>query len=214
MSNFRTISHLKYKRTKVWIVTFYVFTFVFVYYLLIWLLLGEINLLKLNLTSFFGQFVDPKDHSRVSGTQLDSRMFYFTLIPLVFHACFILLIRVIFKQLGYDMIPLVYSFCLGMITIIFTGLFNNAWSLLVLFGRIVLVVITFFITLMVLNYLVNRFILLNKNASNYFESILNQELTKKHLNERSWKLKMSNQNEILDVATSNIFLKKKNQQNK
>lgn len=112
------------------------------------------------------------------------------------------------------MIPLVYGFCVGMITIIFTGLFNNAWSLLVLFGRIVLVVLTFFITLIVLNYLVNRFILLNKNASNYFESILNQELTKKHLNEQSWKLKMSNQNEILDVATSNIFLKKKNQQNK
>ncbi|WP_027119460.1 MPN565 family protein [[Mycoplasma] testudinis] len=220
MEKFRLLSNSQFKRTKVWFITVYIFFFVFLYYLLVWLFLGEMNISGLNYLVFQGHPLFPVNDMRqfiatfsgpLNSPQLflDNILLYWLLIPLAFHAITISLIHYATKQTAWDMIPMVYSFSLGMLALIFGGAFTNAWSLWILLGRIILIASVFFISFIILNYSVNRFIMKEKSSFGYFENALNQEIAKKELKDLSRKMRLNAHSDIIDVAPQNIFFKRK-----
>lgn len=210
MKEFQLLSSNNYNRTKSWITGLYTFVFVFVYFLIIWILLGEFDVLKLHfvLSPNCCPYVDPNTGiTYTNDAQIDPRLFYFLFVPVIFYFLSIFLIRYCFKQVGWDIIPIVFSSCLAWIALILSGAFANSWSIWVLIGRIILVATVFFALFFIFNYLINLLISKSSLASGYFSSALNQEISKKQNSEILKKLR--NEEVIIDVLAENIFLKNK-----
>lgn len=209
MTKFQLLSSNKYSRTKSWITGLYTFIFVFIYFLIIWILFGEFNILGLNfiISPNSHQYVDAMGQTYTNDAQIDPRIFYFLFIPGIFYFASVTLIHYCFKQTGWDIIPIVFSFWLAWIVLILSGAFQNPWSIWVLIGRIILVATTFFGLFFIFNYLINLIISKSSFAPSFFSSALDQEISKKENTEVLKKLR--NEEVIIDVLAENIFLKNK-----
>lgn len=210
MKEFQLLASNNYSRTRSWITGLYTFIFVFVYFLIIWILFGEFNVLKFNF------IVSPNSYSYIDDTtgqkftnnaQIAPEIFYFLFVPGIFYLISVMLIHYCLKQTGWDIIPIVFSFWVAWIALILSGAFANPWSIWVLIGRIVLVATTFFGLFFIFNSLINLIISKSSFASNFFSSALNQEISKKENSEVLKKLR--NEEIIIDVLAENIFLKNK-----
>lgn len=210
MTNFQLLSSNKYSRTKSWITGLYTFIFVFVYFLIIWILFGEFDVLQLKFIISPNSYmkVDPQTGQTLTNdAQIDPRIFYFLFIPGIFYFASVIFIHYCFKQTGWDIIPIVFSFWLAWIALILSGAFENPWSIWVLIGRIILVATTFFVLFFIFNYLINLIISKSSFAPSFFSNALDQEISKKENSEALKKLR--NEEVIIDVLSENIFLKNK-----
>ncbi|MDC4163419.1 hypothetical protein LNO75_02365 [Mycoplasma sp. T363T] len=146
-----------YKKTKPWIITLFLLIFVFGYYLTIWVLLGEFNLLKLNW--LLGEGVIITNDQQINERNFNLLILIFLIPPLGVYFILILIIKYLFKQTAYDLIPLTYSFSLAMITTILSGLFNFANQGIIIFARIVLVITVFSISFFFLVFITNKLLI-------------------------------------------------------
>ncbi|WP_027122076.1 MPN565 family protein [[Mycoplasma] imitans] len=189
----------QYKKTKPWITTLFILIFVVVYYVLIWVLLGEFNLLKLNW--LLGEGVIVTSDQMINQQNFNLLILAFIIPPLGFYLIIILLIKYVLKQTGYDLIPLTYSFSIAMITIILSGLFKFANQGLIIFGRIVLVIAVFCISFFLLVFITNRIMIRFdfRNDYVYLNDLLEE---KKNKNKRSEQIKQLKKPEKQTITIS------------
>ncbi|WVH34191.1 hypothetical protein RUS48_02815 [Mycoplasmoides gallisepticum] len=113
----------------------------------------------------------------------------------------ILLIRYLFKQTAYDLIPLTYSFSIALITIILSGLFKFANQGLIIFGRIVLVIVVFSISFFLLVFIINKLMIRLdlKHDYVYLNDLLEENQNK---NKRSEQIKQLKKPESSTITIS------------
>ncbi|QMT98299.1 hypothetical protein H3143_02210 [Mycoplasma tullyi] len=178
-----------YKKTHPLIITLFLLIFVVGYYVIIWVLFGEFNLLKLNW--LLGEGVIITQDQMINEKNFNPLILAFIIPPLGVYFLFILLIRYAFKQTAYDLIPLTYSFSIALITIILSGLFKFANQGLVIFGRIVLVILVFSISFFLLVFIINKLMvrLDLKNDYVYLNDLVEENKNKLKRNQEIKQLK-------------------------
>ncbi len=130
-------------RTKPWIKTLFVFFFVFVYFCAVWLLLGEFNLLGLNMVVYQGQ-PNPADPTLAAASaQIDPRLHYFLFVPGVFYFAAIAAMKR-FGLVGWDLVPVTAAAWLTFAAVILTAALPNPYSILMLSARMLIACATFF----------------------------------------------------------------------
>ncbi|WP_033160128.1 hypothetical protein [Mycoplasmoides alvi] len=208
-NNFDFLINKKSIKTKPIITTILILVFVFVYYIIIWILFGEFNLLKLNLIVYPGM-VNPDNSKEVASfAQIDSRIYYFLFIPGIFYFLVIVSLR-LFKQMAWDTIPLFLSFWLSWVAFILSAALPSPYSILMIAVRIIIVGATFFILFICSNFLLNHYFLNSNKNFDQFIGFADEELKNKNFNKNFKTLLRNNQikNSIIDIDPQNIFMKK------
>lgn len=206
--NVNFLNQSNIQKTKSWFITIYVLVFVFVYFSIIWILLGEFNILKMNWIIYPG-IPNPNDPNEVTISQIDSQIFIFLFAPGIFYFVSIFVLRYCFKQFGWDMISIVLSTWMAWVSLILSGAFANPHSILIIMCRIILVITTFFVLFFLINFVVNLFISRSHKNIFYFSTLLNQELKQKEIYKNLKNLVKTKEETILFVNPNNIFRKNK-----
>ncbi|QZX48821.1 MPN565 family protein [Mycoplasma sp. E35C] len=192
----------QYKKTKPWIITLFLLFFVIGYYVIIWVLFGEFNVLKFNWV--LGEGVIFNKDMMVNERNFNPLIFAFIIPPLLVYFLLILFIKYTFKQTGYDLIPLTYSLSVAMITTILSGLFDFSNTGLIIFARIILVLTVFFISFFILVYLTNKILISFdfKNDYVYVNDLLTENNQKTERKKMIHKLK-PNKEETITISDYN-----------
>lgn len=188
-----------YKKTNPLILTLFLLFFVVGYYVVIWVLFGEFNLLKLNW--LLGEGVIITQDQMINQRNFNPLILAFIFPPLGVYFLLILLIRYLFKRTAYDLIPLTYSFSIALITIILSGLFKFANQRLIIFGRIVLVIVVFSISFFLLVFIINKLMIRLdlKHDYVYLNDLLEENQNK---NKRSEQIKQLKKPESSTITIS------------
>lgn len=209
MKTINFLAQSNVQRTHTWLQTIYVLVFVFIYFAIIWILFGDFNVLKLNLIVFPGMINPNNPQEATAYAQIDPRIYYFLFVPGIFYMLSIFIIRFGFKQIGFDMVPMVISSWMAWVALILSGTFANPYSVLVITGRIVLILSTFLILFFSSNIIVNYVLGHSRNGSYYFAALVKQELAKHEIQDTLKSIVKINDEKIIDVDPKNIFRKVK-----
>ncbi|ADK87210.1 hypothetical protein BIX66_03225 [Mycoplasmoides pneumoniae] len=149
------------RKTPAWLTGSFSFFLVFVYYIIVWVLLGEINALGFN-------FVIAPNNRTLMGREVepifDLVLLWFLLVPLVVYALLLLLLFFTTPYLIVEAIPFFYGIALMMISLFMSGMFPQAWNVWVIFGRFVLVLVVLMLSFFVINKLTNLVLLRSRYA--------------------------------------------------
>ncbi|WP_027124008.1 hypothetical protein [Mycoplasmoides pirum] len=198
------------QKTNPIIKTLLVLFFVFIYFLIIWLLFGEFNLLKLYFIVYPGM-INPNDSTQVATfAQIDSRLYYFLFIPGIVYTLIIFLLK-LFKQNAWDMVSIFLATWMGWVALILSAALPSPYSILMLTVRLLIVALTFFGLFFITNFIIIKIVA----SPNYSKSVdtfidyVNQETKINKINQSFKKILQDNQNLIFDVDSKNIFCHKK-----
>ncbi|AFQ03228.1 MPN565 family protein [Mycoplasmoides genitalium] len=159
------------KKTKTpnWLIGSFSFFLVFIYYLLIWILFGEINLLGFNFLiaaqnrTFMGKEIEPI---------FDLVLLWFLFVPLLIYLFLAFFLFAFTKYIIWELIPFCYSTAFTLIVLFLSGIIPMAWNSWIILLRFFLVLITLMLSFFLLNKMTNFFLIRSKYAIIIAENLL------------------------------------------
>lgn len=183
-------SKKNFTTNKIVVVLFSIFV-VIIPYIVIWLLFGEFNLLKLNWL--------------LAQTNESKQFFDFRILLVFFgEVCFSVLVYLllffVFKKIKIDAISyIIMSHFMGMITIL-TGLLSLKISLmLIIVLRFLIIILSSFLVFFIVNYFVMKLMLNNNNAILIFNEYQQDYVDLKKINEECKFLNKDSEKDYIEV---------------
>ena len=195
-------------KTKPIITTLVILFFVFVYFIVVWLLFGEFNLLNLNWLVYPGK-PNSNDPKLVAAyAQIDSQIYYFLFLPGIVYVGIIFVLR-LFKQFAWDLIPIFFSLWMSWVVLILSATLPFPYSILMISLRILLVGLTFFVVFVFVNFLLNQFLIRSQLGVNHFVNLSQEQIKITESSKTFCSLFLKNKDLIIDIDPKNIFINHK-----
>lgn len=202
------------QKTKPWIIAVFVLLFVFVYYLCIWLLLGEFNLAHLDFVVLAQTQRTINDVPNFSPAYLsiDSRLYLFVFIPPLIWGALLFGIRLGFKFLVWDGLPLIIGSYVTWLSLLFSAGISNwtnrtqAW---IIASRFLIVLLTFFVSFFTLNKLTNTCLMHSRHAPIFLAHAVDTTQQQKAVVDTFYQQHPQLFTPtIIDIPVTNIFIRK------
>ncbi|MEG1821135.1 MAG: hypothetical protein RR201_02735 [Malacoplasma sp.] len=193
---------INYKTPSI-VIFSYSFFIIIVPYLIIWLLLGDVNLLKLDWIVPVG--------IKISETAINSKLIlnyyiFLTLIAVfIFSIIIFILIKFVFKKASFDLIPFCIMFNAMGISTVLSGLipFYEDTKTYIIISRFIIVIVatllSFFIFTKLSTYLLFKYEDINRIAVDYKVDEVKLEQIKKEYNDIKTKQNKENNETFIEV---------------
>lgn len=170
----------------------FLFFFIFVPYLLVFLLLGEVNLLKLNWLK-----IATENSSYIFNLNIMYIMFGIIAASILLFIIF----KYLFKKVNLDLIPFIcitHTICITTIT---SGLipYNQSNFVYIIIARFVLVIVLALIIFFISNSISNFFMLKSPSSYDYYQKFIEEEKKQKEIVKSADKFKNKDEKDYIEV---------------
>lgn len=174
------------------VIFLFLFILVFVPYLILFLLVGEINLLKMNWLKFA-----TNDYNYV----FNLNILYIILGIMALSILFFIIFKFLFKIVDLDIIPFIFlthSICIATIV---TGLipYNTSNFPYIIIARFIIVIFSSLIIFFIVNYITNIIMFNSVNSYNYYSKFKKDNLDQKEIVNSIEKFKDKNEKDYIEI---------------
>ncbi len=170
----------------------FLFILVFIPYLIVFLLVGEINLLKLNWIK-----IATENNSYI----FNMNILYIIIGIIGLSILSFLIFKFLFKLVNYDAIPFIFMTHVICITTIVSGLIPYTTSnfVYIIIARFFIVIVSSLIIFFITNYITNIIMANSSNAYDYYKKFKEENLKQKEFNDVIKHLKDDNEKDYVEI---------------
>lgn len=168
------------RKTKSWILSLSLISF-FIFYIIVWILVGEIDVLNLK------WFITPyqKYENNVLITRkivFNPNIIYICLGIIAFSIIYFLLFKFWFKKINWDCLPFIVIGNVAGLVLIFTGFipYNSNNQIWIVIARFIIIIVSSLIAFFIVNSITSRILLKGNDSAMIYEEIKDeyQQLSK------------------------------------